>query len=368
MNIEDIEQFFESWAPRWTAWDRDNVGLQVGDRARKVQRVLLALDLTPAVVREAISKKADLIITHHPLLFRPPSSITTSDPIGRIALALAEKKIALFSAHTNLDFTRGGVSFALANALGLRDVRFLSPLKETLAKISVFVPEKYVDQVTSAMSESGAGIIGHYHSCSFRVPGTGTFRASLEARPFVGKAGVFERVDEVRLEMLTPRARVNGVVAAMKRAHPYEEVAYDVYPLQNENPNFGMGAIGNLRRPVSLKALLATTKRVLGAEGLRYAGELRRTVKRIAVCGGSGSDLFHEALAAKADAFITADVRYHTFQAASDQIALIDAGHWETEQVILQPLAERLRGFAEQSGEKITITLTKHLTNPTHSF
>ncbi|MBI3578914.1 MAG: Nif3-like dinuclear metal center hexameric protein [Ignavibacteriales bacterium] len=366
MTIADIEQFFELWAPKWAAWERDNVGLQIGDRTRRVKSVLVALDVTPTIIAEAIAKKIDLIISHHPLLFRPPSSITTSDEIGRMILSLAESRIALYSAHTNLDFTRDGVSFALANTLGLNDVRFLSPLQGTLVKIVVFVPQEYVDKVAHAMAHAGAGVIGEYTSCSFQTNGTGTFSGSKNAKPFLGTKEKLETVQEVRLEMVAPKARAQVIVNAMKTAHPYEEAAYDIYPLENTNLNFGMGAIGNLKKRISLKSFLTSAKKALNAEGLRYTGKLSGQVQRIAVCGGSGSDLLGDAIRAKADVLITADVRYHTFHSAENNIALVDAGHWETEHIILEPIAVRLREAAKQSGDTVTIVVTKNSTNPIH--
>jgi len=365
MTIKEIEQIVEAWAPTWTAWERDNVGLQIGDRTRKISKVLVALDVTEQVVLEARSAKVDLIVSHHPLLFRPQSSVTSASAVGRMLLKLAESKIAVYSAHTNLDFTRHGVSFALAGALGLRNIGFLSPLKGTLAKVVVFVPAPYADRVADAMSSAGAGVIGDYGACSFRTEGTGTFRGSARTKPFVGKAGNLERVDEVRLEMVAPRARTQAVVAAMKRAHPYEEAAYDLYHLDNEDPNYGMGAVGSLSAAQSLKSFLKRTKRVLHAEALRYSGDLRKQVKRVAVCGGSGSDLLSSAADAGADVFVTADVRYHAFHEAGN-IALVDAGHWETEQLILEPLAVRLRQAATKMKKRLDVSVTKYSTNPTH--
>jgi len=368
MILADIESFFEQWAPRWTAWERDNVGIQIGLRSRKVSNLLIALDVTPRLVEEAVARKTDLIVTHHPLLFRPLSSISDSDPVGSLALSLAEKKIALFSAHTNLDSAAGGVSFTLAHALGIAKPTFLVPLKNTLVKIAVFVPEKHVDAVATAMADSGAGVIGEYQSCSFRMSGKGTFRGSGHSTPAIGKSGRREEVDEFRLEMLVPRSRVTNVVAAMKSVHPYEEAAYDLYTLENGNPNVGMGAIGDLLKPMTLRAFLGHVKRTLHAGSLRFSGSLSQSVKRVAVCGGSGSELVDDALRAKADVFVTADVRYHAFQAADGRIAMVDAGHYETEHVVLNSIADRLRSWANARAEKIVVTLSKQSTNPIHTF
>jgi dinuclear metal center YbgI/SA1388 family protein len=366
MTVAEIERFFEDWTPRWTAWERDNVGLQVGDRSKPVRKILVALDVTDEVIAEAVAKRVDLIISHHPLLFRPPSSITTSHAVGKKVLSLAEHRIALYSTHTNLDFARNGVSFALAKALGLTNIRFLSPLKDSLVKVTVFVPEAYADRVADAMAKAGAGVIGNYTSCSFRIKGTGTFRGTDEAKPFLGEAQRLEAVDEVRLEMILPRAKVQAVTAASKAVHPYEEMAYDVYTLENPNPNFGMGTLGELTKRVSLGSFLSKMKKALNAEAVRYVGNLRQSIRRVAVCGGSGSDLLEEAVAAEADVFVTADVRYHTFYDAKGRIALVDAGHWETEHVVLPSIEGQLRDAIRRSGNAIRVIVSQHSTNPTH--
>jgi dinuclear metal center YbgI/SA1388 family protein len=368
MKLAEIEQFFESWVPRWTAWERDNVGLQVGRRSRRVKNVLIALDVTPEIVGEAIRKKVDLIVSHHPLLFLPASSISDSNPIGSLLLSLIEHRIALYSAHTNLDSAPDGVSFALAHALGVQKPVFLAPLKDSLVKLAVFVPAGHVERVTAAMAEAGAGIIGEYASCSFRMDGKGTFRGSDKSKPFLGKPQQLEEVEETRLEMIVPRARVSAVVAALKSVHPYEEVAYDLYSLENANPNFGMGAVGNLPRSMTVKEFLSTLKKAIRAESVRHNGALNQRIRRVAVCGGAGSELLDQAISAKADVFVTADVRYHPFHDAAGRIVLVDAGHWETEQSVLPVLASKLRAWAASQEESLVVSITQHSTNPIHSY
>jgi dinuclear metal center YbgI/SA1388 family protein len=364
MRIADVIKVFEEWAPSWVAWEKDSVGLQVGDKQCGVTKILITLDVTKQTIAEAIEKKVELIISHHPLLFRPPSAITTSDTIGELVLQLAENRIALFSAHTNLDFTYGGVSFALAETLGLKKMHFLSPLKHSLAKIIVFIPEGHVDRVMHAMAQAGAGVIGEYSSCSFGTKGKGSYHGSELSNPFAGKRGKLEFIEETRLEMVAPRANLPSVITAMKTVHPYEEIAYDVYLVENPNPNFGMGVLGILPKPQSLGSFLKFVKRKLGARSLRFTGDSTAKIQSVAVCGGAGSDLLPNAIAAKADVFITADVRYHTFCTAVDKIAIVDAGHWETEQIILKPIADRLRSAAHTANKPITVFLTKHITNP----
>ena len=364
MTVADIEQVMEQWAPTWAAWDRDNVGLQLGDRTRRVSKILVALELTDGVVQEAVRKKIDLILTHHPPFFHPLSSLTSSTPTGRNLLTLAQRKIAVYSAHTNLDFTKGGVSIVLARTLGLRNVNFLAPLTDKLAKIVVFVPTDHVDRVADAMSTAGAGTIGNYDSCSFRVKGMVTFRGNQETRPSVGKRGSFERIEETRLEMITPKFLVERVVRSMRSMHPYEEIAYDVFPVNTPSANFGMGAVGTLEHEVSLKSFLQNAKMALHAGQFRYSGNTNKKIKSVAVCAGSGSELLEDALRAKADVFITADIRYHTFHAAEGRIALVDAGHWETEVGILEPMRQRVTGAARQLGQTVSVYLTQNSTNP----
>lgn len=308
MRVVDIIKSLNEWAPKWAAWEKDNIGLQVGDEQQKVTKVFVTLDVTRQTISEAIARKADLIISHHPLLFQPISAITTRDSIGKTVLQLVKHKIALFSAHTNLDFAKDGVSFTLAKSLGLENIRFLSPIKNLLAKIVIFVPEKNCRQVMQAMSQAGAGVIGEYTSCSFSMEGKGSFRGSTSSNPFIGKQNKLESVEEIRLEMITPRANISEVIAAMQGVHPYEEVAYDIYFVENPNHNFGMGAIGKLPKPQSLGTFLHNIKRALGSKALRFAGSPLKKIHQVAVCGGSGSELLPDAINAGADAFVTADI------------------------------------------------------------
>ena len=366
MIISQLTQVLEDWAPCWAAQKNDNVGLQIGNPQRRLTKVLIALEITPAIIEEALTRKAELIVTHHPLLFRPPSSVISTDPIGKLILKLAENRIAVYSAHTNLDFSEDGVSFALAKKIGLRHIRFLTPLKETLAKIVVFVPEDHVESVRNAMADAGAGVIGEYSRCSFISRGTGSFRGSKTSSPFIGTPEVEERVEELRLEMTAPRASVDRILSAMKDVHPYEEPAYDVYETITQQRNFGMGALGELSSAQVLKNFLKAVKHALHAEVLRFVGDPKSRVQRVAVCGGSGSDLLPEAIRAHADVLVTADVRYHTFHAAADTLALVDAGHWETEHSILHILADRLQQAARRANAPIRIFITEQSTNPIH--
>lgn len=346
--IRDIAQALEAWAPPASAQSYDNVGLQVGDARRTVERALIALDLTADVVAEAEARGATLILTHHPLIFRPLKNVTSGGGPSGLAFRLAEKGIALYSIHTNLDAAPGGVSFALAEQLGIRQARFLQPMEEATYKLATFVPPDHLDTVRAALAEAGAGRIGDYEACAFASAGTGFFRPNEAAAPFTDTAtGELERADEMRLEVEVARWDLGRVVAALKAAHPYEEVAYDVYPVLQASTRAGLGAVGTLETPVPLAGFLTRVAERLGAGSLRYTGDPEADVQTVAVCGGAGSDLIRDALRTGADAYVTADITYHRFfdvlgEDGRPRMALIDPGHYETERITEQLLHARL--------------------------
>jgi dinuclear metal center YbgI/SA1388 family protein len=364
VTVRDIQEFMEAWAPADIAWERDNVGLQTGDPGTRLRGILVALDVTEGIVAEAVRRGANLIVSHHPLLFRPLRTVTDGTPRERCLAALIRKGVALYSAHTNLDFTRDGTSFALAGALGVTVEGFLKSPFTLQEKIVTFVPPSHADRVASAMAEAGGGRVGAYENCSFRTAGRGTFRGTGTSHPVIGRKGVLEDVEEVRLEMAAPRRAVGKVVRAMIGAHPYEEVAYDVYPLDNTSSEYGMGTIGSLGRSVPLRQFLATVRSSLGAPALRWTGDPRSSVQKIALCGGSGSDLLPDAVRSGADVFVTADVRYHTYQEAEGTIALVDAGHYETEIPVVASVVARLRREIQSRGERIPVRAASQSTNP----
>jgi dinuclear metal center YbgI/SA1388 family protein len=364
ITVRDIAHILEEWAPREIAWERDNTGIQCGNPSAPVHGILVALDVTEHVVREARRRQASLIVCHHPLLFHPLSSVDTSAGTGRLLADLLRQGIAVIAAHTNMDFVRGGTSFALAEVLGLRDPAFLVRNYRLHTKIVTYVPPSHVERVAQAMSDAGAGVIGNYTQCSFRTEGTGTFLGTSASSPAVGTRGVFERTPETRLEMQLLRRDAPAVVRALKQAHPYEEVAFDLYSLENTHPDFGMGAIGNLRRPVTLSAFLGRIRRTLGSRGLRYCGAPETPLRSVAVCGGSGAELLQQAINGGADAFITADVKYHAFQEASGRIALVDAGHYETELPVVPAIAGRLQRECRKRHGSFPVRATTIRTSP----
>ncbi|MEK9136421.1 MAG: Nif3-like dinuclear metal center hexameric protein, partial [Bacteroidota bacterium] len=317
MTVRDVQKIIEAWAPKEIAWERDNVGLQVGSPEPEVKRILVCLDATEGTIREAAAKRANLIISHHPLLFRPLRTVDLRDTEARCIEKLLSAGITLCSVHTNLDFTRAGTSFALAEKLGLAGVDFLHKDYRLSRKIVTFVPADHADRVAEAMGMAGAGRIGNYELCSFRSQGIGTFRGNESSTPTVGEKGKREHVEEIRLEMIAEKPKLNDILRAMIDAHPYEEVAYDVYPLENISQEYGMGIIGDLPRRLSESQFVAHVKRMLGSKALRYARGRRAHIHRVAACGGSGADLTAEAIRQGADAFVTADVKYHGFHEAA---------------------------------------------------
>ncbi len=368
--IQSITDALEAWAPPGSAQSYDNVGLQVGDAQRPVEHALLALDLTPQVVDEAASIGASLIITHHPLLFKPLSSLTADSFTSNLALRLAEAGIALYSIHTNLDAAPGGVSFALAEHLGLSDVTFLDGFADTLYKLATFVPTDEFESVRAALAEAGAGQIGEYDACAFSTNGTGYFRPGHATNPHIGKAGgSLESVDEVKIEVEVAQWDLGGVLASLQAAHPYEEVAYDVYPVKQNNSRAGLGAIGQLDAPMPLRDVLERVATRLDAGSLRYVGDPEAIVERVAVCGGAGSDFIGTARGAGADAYVTADVKYHEFFGALNHdgtpgMALIDPGHYETE-ALTEAL---LRDWLAARFPAVDFQRTATRTSPIHTF
>jgi len=369
-SIADITSALEGWAPLDSAQDYDNVGLQVGDADRSVTSAVLALDATPEVLDEAEAHDAELVVTHHPLLFQPLDGVTADGYVSNLTLRFAEAGIGLYSVHTNLDAAPEGVSFALAERLGLTDVGFLDGFEDTLYKLAVFVPEDAFETVRQALADAGAGQIGDYEACAFATEGTGFFKPGTGTDPHIGDAGgEVESAAERKLEVEVARWDLGTVMAALQDAHPYEEVAYDLYPVTQKNSRAGLGALGHLDDPMPLSAFLDRVATRLDAGSLRYAGDPDATVERVAVCGGAGSDFIGTARGAGADAYVTADVKYHEFFDVLDrdgtpQMALIDPGHYETE-ALTEAL---LRDGLQERFPEVTWHRTATTTSPMRTF
>lgn len=330
--LGEITSYLEGLAPLSLQESYDNSGLQVGDRHINVTGILVALDVTEEVLLEAEKLGFNLVISHHPVIFGGLKSITRGEGPEQIVKMAIQKEIAIYSGHTNFDSISGGVNSALANRLGLVNQQILDPSSGELKKVVVYVPHAQLDQVRKAMFDAGAGNIGAYDSCSFNTRGTGTFRGSEGTRPFAGDAGLFHEEPETRVETIVPSNLAGKVVRAMMAAHPYEEVAYDIYPLDNHDPRRGMGMVGSLEDPMDEEVFLGFLKERFRLRVIRHSVLLGKPVKKVAVCGGAGSFLLGKAKAAGADIFVTGDMKYHQFFEAYGKIVVADIGHFESEQ------------------------------------
>ncbi|MCK9280712.1 MAG: Nif3-like dinuclear metal center hexameric protein [Melioribacteraceae bacterium] len=352
MRIKELIKYLEVWAPPGAAWDRDNTGLQVGFREEKLINLLLCLEVNQDAIREAINKKCNLIVTHHPLIFSPIKKLDfQNDTNSKLIESLTRNKITLYSMHTNLDYIKDGVSFELAKELKLKNVHFLKPQSGNQFKLVVFAPESDIEKISDAVFNSGAGRIGEYDKCSYRSKGEGTFLGSSNTNPALGKKGNFEKVKEERLEFIVDSWNLNASIRALINAHSYEEPAYDIYPLKNHSVNYGAGAVGELENEMSVKQFLDYVANEMKIKNFRYALGRNKKIKTVAVCGGSGSDMIDDAVCKGADAYITADIKYHAFQ--DSKLLLIDAGHYETEIFALNLLKRRIGSFINTKESKV---------------
>ncbi len=350
--VADIIQCMEEWAPAWTAESWDRVGLVVGDPAAPVARAWVALELEPELVDQALAAGVDMLLMHHPPLFQPLEDLRSDRPLVRRLVRAASAGLALYAAHTNLDLAPGGVNHALARRLGLVDTGPLAPARPGgLAKLVTFVPAPELETVARALFQAGAGRIGDYRECFFTSPGSGGYLSPPGSRPYRGRPGERSRVAEERLETVVPLARAQAVLAALYRAHPYQEPAVDLYPLEQAPAGLGLGRVGRLARPRPGAEFVAWAARELGADGARVAGPLPQRLERVAVVGGSGGDLLGAAAAAGAQVLVTGEARYHQAEEARDRgLALVTLGHYQTEVVVVEPWARRLERDLARAG------------------
>ncbi len=349
VKVQTVIDLMEQWAPRYLAEDWDNVGLQVGNPQGKVKKVLVALDLTPDVLSYAINERVDLVVTHHPFIFKPIKQIRYDLSQGNLLQRLIASNISVYCAHTNLDMAAGGVNDQLVQLLKLENAFIAQVTHEgALMKIAVFVPQDHAQKVFEAMAHAGAGALGDYSHCTFQTTGKGTFKPLQGAKPFIGAVGEVAEVSEVKLEAIVQQNKVHPVVEAMMQAHPYEEVAYDIIPLANKGEKLGLGRIGYLSQQKMLGAFAEDVKRLLNVKSLRVVGDMTRIIKKAAVCGGAGSCLLKTAALQGADVLITGDTKYHEAWDALDlDIAIIDAGHFATETIIVPVIQDYLKGYLE---------------------
>ncbi|MDF1574681.1 MAG: Nif3-like dinuclear metal center hexameric protein [Bacteroidales bacterium] len=364
ITLREITAYLEGLAPLSLQESYDNSGLQVGDPGMKVSGILVALDVSEELVLEAEKLGLNLVVSHHPVIFGGLKSVTGSSMPERIVKLAIQKEIAIYSGHTNFDAIRGGVNSALANRLGLVDQEILDPVGGALKKLVVFVPHAQLERVRQAMFDAGAGEIGAYDHCSFNLEGTGTFRGGEGSHPFAGESGVFHQEAETRLETIVPAELASAVVRAMSSSHPYEEVAYDLYPLENKDPRRGMGMIGRLEHPMDEEAFLGFLKDRCRASVVRHSKLLGKGVKKVALCGGSGSFLLGKAKAVGADVFVTGDMKYHQFLEADGKIVVMDIGHFEGEQFTRELFYDLLR----KKFPKFAVRLSETEKNPIKYF
>ena len=332
VKIKDIANALEMFAPLPLQDDFDNAGLQIGLPEAEVAGVLLCLDVTEAVVEEAIALGCNLIVSHHPIIFKPLKRITGSNYVERCVLMALSNGIAIYSAHTNLDNVPGGVNYRIAEILGLQNVSILVPKEDSLLKLAVYVPHSHADAVREALFTAGCGEIGNYASCSYNVEGVGTFKAHEGCNPFCGKVGELHRENEVKIETVMPSYIKGRAVKAMLAAHPYEEPAYDIYPLKNSWGSAGAGVIGELPQECSELDLLNRIKEKFAVGCVRHTPLSGRSVKRVALCGGAGGSFAGSAMAAGADVYITGEARYHDLFNYAGKMTVAVIGHYESEQ------------------------------------
>ena len=360
-SVKKVMAYMEDIAPASIALPGDPIGLQLGDPDAEISKILVALDPDQAALDEAIASGAEMLVTHHPLFYNKLSSIDESSPAGYFVASAIRNRRHIFSAHTNLDVAPQGVSHHLAKRLGLQ-AENLTLLEKTgneqLLKLVVFIPVGHEDDIREALAAAGAGQIGNYSHCTFQMEGQGTFMPANGAKPFIGSSGQLETVDEVRLETILPATRRPNVLRALLQAHPYEEVAYDLYPLDLEGRAIGMGLVMDLAEPLSVDHLLQICRERLKTESIRFAASAKTLIKRVALCGGSGGSLIEHAAYRRADLFISGDFRYHDLKLAQSLgIALIDAGHDATEMPAVQYLQQYLESRLKADGFKAGVLL-----------
>jgi dinuclear metal center YbgI/SA1388 family protein len=364
MKINDIILYLESLAHPSLQEHYDNAGLITGDPDWECSGIICSLDATKEVVNEAIAKKCNLIVAHHPIIFGGLKKINGKNYVEKAIIAAIKNDIAIYAIHTNLDNVMEGVNGKMAKMLGLKNISILSPKENMLKKLFTFAPVDKAEQVRNAIFAAGGGYISNYSECSFNTEGTGTFKAEEGTNPYVGIIGKQHQEKEMKIEVIFPSFLENKIVAAMKTAHPYEEVAYDVVSLSNNDLSVGSGMIGELPESIDEKQFLSDVKKVFDLVVIRHTSLLNKKIKRVALCGGAGSFLISKALTAGADAYISADMKYHEFFDANNRMLIADIGHYESEQFTIDLLKDVLK----QKFPTFAVLKTEVKTNPVHYF
>jgi len=364
MKIKQIILCLEKLAPLSLQESYDNAGFMIGDSDNELTKTLVSVDITGEVIDEAIKLGCNLIISHHPLIFGNLSKITSDDATGQCILKAIKNDIAIYAAHTNLDGVIGGVNTILCKKLGITNCRILKSRKNILRKLVTFCPADKAEIVRKALFDAGAGHIGNYDSCSFNSIGSGTFRALGGANPYVGKLNELHFENEIKIETIYPLYIEKTILKALFAAHPYEEVAYDIFPLSNEFNLAGEGMIGELVEPIETKLFFEKIKTILGLGGIRHSKIIKRKIKKVAVCGGAGGFLLKDALASGADIMLTADLKYHQFFETNEKIILADIGHYESEQFSKEILVD----FLFKNFPTFAFLVSKIKSNPVNYF
>lgn len=358
--IKDIITLLENLAP--LAWQEsyDNAGLQTGNPQAEATGALITLDCTLEIVEEALARNCNLIIAHHPVIFKPLRKLTGSNLVEQTIIKAIQNNVAIYASHTNLDSVIGGVNSKIAQKLGLQNVKILDQKKEALIKLVTFAPKENTEAVLKAMHAAGAGQIGAYKDCSYHTSGEGRFLPTENTDPHIGQPGKPEKVTEDRIEVLVPAPLQSRVVDALVAAHPYEEVAYDLYPLKNAYQEVGTGMIGELLEAMDFAAFLTHLKTTMEIPGLKHTKRGPEKIKKVALCGGAGSFLIDKARQSGAQAFVTADLKYHEYFSAENQMHLCDLGHYESEvftkEIFYDLILQKFPNFA--------VLLSKINTNP----
>jgi len=342
MQLKEITKYIESIAPLAFQESYDNAGLIIGHPEDEISGILITLDITEEVLDEAISKNLNLIISHHPIIFSGIKKLNGKNYTERCVAKAIKNDLAIYAAHTNLDSVFGGVNTKICEKLGLQNCHILAPMNDFLKKLVTFVPTAEAEKVRTALFEAGAGTIGNYDSCSYNLSGTGSFRGNELTNPFVGEKNQLHCEEETRIETIFPKHIQSKVIHALLEVHPYEEVAYDIYPLDNEYPQAGIGMVGELPEPMDEMDFLRKLKNTFDCKVVRYTELLGKPIRRVAVCGGSGSTYLSKAKAEKADVYVSGDFKYHQFFDAEKQIVIADIGHYESEQFTKEVFYELL--------------------------
>lgn len=358
--IKDIIQYLETFAPPAFQEDYDNSGLITGDRQLEVTGVIISLDCTEKVVDETIDKGCNLIVAHHPIVFRGLKKLTGANYIERTIIKAIKHDIAIYAIHTNLDNISQGVNKKIADKLCLEETKILRPRTDTLNKLTTFIPIDKTESVLEKLHEAGAGMIGDYKNCSFRIEGTGTFLPTEDANPSIGMINKLEKVHEDRIEVIFPSFLKSKILSTLFKAHPYEEVAYYLHELANTNDEVGAGMIGRLQSPMNTTDFLNFIKENLDTPVIRHTAVIKEKIKTVALCGGSGSFLLKDAIGQDADIFITGDFKYHEFFDAEGRIIIADVGHYESEQFT----KELIYDILSEKFANIALHFTEVITNP----